>query len=201
MGSLGARPEELAGASWPGGSRVVGRCSGTEEPRVLGRPRRGAGLGGDTLATCCVTWACPVPSSGLSCIVFSSAFPVPSLQTLEGSGKPYRPCPVPACCHGAGRSPVDDGRRPGLLTPLLAPSTVIHLTHSCRSSRVLTVWTVPRAQTWRGLWPAPALMQWTQWSVHQGCLVLRLAPWEVGRCLPETRVRGSPGCWNAGRCV
>lgn len=45
------------------------------------------------------------------------------LQTPEGSRKSCRLCPAPLCCCGAGETPREDGRRPGLLVSWLpAPS-------------------------------------------------------------------------------
>lgn len=70
------------------------------------------------------------------------------------------------------------GGTPASCPPPLAPRTVIRLTHSCHSSRVLPVGTVPTAQTWSGPRLAPALISGHSGGVHQGHPVLRLRPRE-----------------------
>lgn len=75
------------------------------------RPRKGEGLGGSALATCCVTLGISGPFSGLICIRcgLGGDFPVPfpyshsAGQKVLGSSR--RPCSGPACCSAAAESP------------------------------------------------------------------------------------------------
>lgn len=75
-------------AAWEPGQKSLLGPQGLDGVECLGSirglgswPRGGAGPGGDALGTCCVTRACPVPSSGLVCTGLPSAFPVLPLNS------------------------------------------------------------------------------------------------------------------------